>query len=404
MKKIAILLVMVIGGIAFAQAQSHKVVSAYNYLRKSKLEKALEAIEEAKDHKRTENEAKTWYYRGNVYLTLHNTEKEEYKDLVEGALDSAFYSYKKAMDLDEKDKYTDEIKDRIKFVSEQYFNNGVTNYKSKDYDQAMKGFTMAATINEQYRDKIDTAAFYYAGNSADLAGHKDKALKYYKKAKKYKFDNPRIYSSLSRLYSTKGDTAKAFEVVKQGKKRYPDNYDLTITETNLYLAKGETQKALDNLKVAVKQDSTNPELWFASGVNYEKMMKEQEADSIKETFMDEAINAYQKAIELDNEYYEPAFNLGAIFVNRAAELQKKANALPLEATEKYEALKKQADSLLKKAVPHLEKAREIRPDDINTLQSLKEIYARLNKAEKLKEVNKRIQELTGAAKQKGKKE
>ena len=395
MKKVAILLAMVIGGIAFAQAQSHKVVSAYNYLRKEKLKKAMEAIEEAKDHKNTENEAKTWYYRGNVYLALQSTKKEKYKGIVEGALDTAFYSYKKALKLDDKGKFTSDINDRIKFVSEQYFNNGVTSYKSKDYEEAMKGFIWAAKINKKYRDRIDTAAFYYAGNSADLAGNKDKAMKYYKKAKEYKFDSPRIYSSLSRLYAEKGDTAKAFEVVKDGKNRYPNNYDMTVTETNLYLAKGETEKALDNLKVAVKQDSTNPQLWFAAGVNYEKMMKEQDADSLKKTFMDEAVKSYKKAIKLDSNYYEPVFNLGAIYVNRASELQKIANDLPLDATKQYDSLKKEADSLLKRAMPNLERAKEIKPNNLKTLQSLKEIYARLNETEKLKEVTKEIKELTG---------
>ncbi|MDZ7774162.1 MAG: hypothetical protein U5L09_00425 [Bacteroidales bacterium] len=51
-------------------AQNHKVVSAYNYLRKGQLDKAMEAIEPATEHKKTENDAKTWYYRGNVYLSL----------------------------------------------------------------------------------------------------------------------------------------------------------------------------------------------------------------------------------------------------------------------------------------------------------------------------------------------
>lgn len=118
---------------------------------------------------------------------------------------------------------------------------------------------------------------------------------------------------------------------------------------------------------------------------------------MKEKFMEEAINSYKNAIELDDKYFKPAFNLGAIFVNRAAVLQNRANQLPLDATEKFNKIKKRADSMLKQAMPHLENAHQIKPQDLNTLQSLKEIYARLNKTEKLKEVNGKIQQLTGGA-------
>lgn len=395
MKKIAVLLVFIIAGTALAKGQNRKVTSAFNYLRQNKIEKALDAIEPATKHKRTKDEAKTWYFRGNIYLGIHMSEDTTVKRMAENPLDTAFASYKKAFKLDEDDKFTDELKDRMKYISEQFFNKGVNKYKSKDYQTAMEGFINAAKINKEYRDKIDTAAFYYAGNSADLAGNNDTAMRYYKKAKKYNFDNHQLYSSLSRLYSAKGDTAKALNVVNEGLEKYPDEYDLIITETNIFLAQGDTEKALDNLKVAVEKDTTNPTLWFAAGVNYEQMMKDKEADSLKKLFMDEAVNAYEKALEIKPDYYKPAFNLGAIYVNRAATLQSQANELPLSETAKYDSLKKVADSTLKKAIPYLEKARKIKPDDLNAMQSLKEIYARLNMTERLKKITKEIRKLTG---------
>jgi len=395
MKKFAVLLVFIIAGTALAKGQNRKVTSAFNYLRQNKIEKALDAIEPATKHKRTRDEAKTWFYRGNIYLGIHMSEDEAVKKLAENPLDTAYTSYKKAFKLDEEEgDYTDELKDRMKYISEQFFNEGVNKYKSKDYQSAMEGFINAAKINRKYRDKIDTAAFYYAGNSADLAGNSDTAMKYYKKAKEYNYDNHRLYSSLSRLYSAKGDTSKALAVVNEGLNKYPDVYDLIITETNIFLAQGDTEKALENLKVAVEKDTTNPTLWFAAGVNYEQMMKDKEADSLKKLFMDEAVNAYEKALEIKPDYYKPAFNLGAIYVNRAATLQNMANQLPLNETAKYDKLKKEADSTLQKAVPYLEKARKIKPDDLNALQSLKEIYARLNQTEKLKKITKEIQKLT----------
>lgn len=375
-------------------AQNHKVVSAYNQLRNQKLEKAMEAIEPATEHKKTKDDAKTWYYRGNIYLSLHMTDKEEYKDLVDNPLNIAYDSYKKSMELDKKEKFVEDVKQRMQVISEQYFNKGVNTYKQKEYETATKSFETAANVAEEYFNMTDTTALYYTGNSADLAGDKEKALKFYKQAKELDYDNVSLYTSMSRLHTSLGDTAKALEVIKEGKKRYKDDFDILITETNIYLAQGEAEKALENLKVAVEKDTTNPEIWFAVGTNYDNMIKEQESDSIKQMMMKEAVNAYKKALKLKPDYFEPAFNLGAIYVNRAAELQSMANNLPLSENEKYEKMKKEADSMLQEAMPMLEKAHEIDPTDVNTMNSLKEIYARLNEKEKREKISKKLEEAT----------
>ncbi len=394
MKRIAIISMLIIAGTLASMAQNHKVVSAYNALRKNKLDDAVESIEPAIEHKKTKDDAKTWYYRGNVYLSVHLTDNEEYKNLVDNPLEIALESYQKALELDEKDKFSDDINDRMKYVSEQYFNKGVNEYKSKEYETASKSFEKAASLVQEYKGQIDTTAVYYTGNSADLAGNMERAMKYYSKAKELDYDNVALYTSLSRLYTTKGDTTQALEVLQEGKEKYNENFDLIITETNIYLAQGKAEKALENLKIAVKKDTANPSIWFAVGTNYDKMMKEQENDSIKQMMMAEAVNAYEKALELKPDYFKPAFNLGAVYVNRAAELQNIASNLPLSETEKYNALKKEADSMLQKALPMLELAHEIKPKDINTMTSLKEIYARLNKPEKLKEINQELQNAT----------
>jgi len=50
-------------------------------------------------------------------------------------------------------------------------------------------------------------------------------------------------------------------------------------------------------------------------------------------------------------------------------------------------LKEKADKLLETSLPYLQKAHEINPSDRNTMISLKEIYTRLKKYDKLKEIN-----------------
>ncbi|MDD5695616.1 MAG: hypothetical protein PHD61_09995 [Bacteroidales bacterium] len=103
-----------------------------------------------------------------------------------------------------------------------------------------------------------------------------------------------------------------------------------------------------------------------------------------------AEKSYLDAIRLDENYYDANYNLGALYVNKVASIVEIANALPL-GDPGYDPLKKQADEMLLKAIPYLEKAASLNPEDKNALISLKEIYARLGMFDKLKEVNDKLQ-------------
>ena len=56
-------------------------------------------------------------------------------------------------------------------------------------------------------------------------------------------------------------------------------------------------------------------------------------------------------------------------------------------------IKKQADDQLNKAIPYLEKASEMQPNDGVVLATLKDIYTRLSNVEKIKVINQKIANL-----------
>jgi len=106
----------------------------------------------------------------------------------------------------------------------------------------------------------------------------------------------------------------------------------------------------------------------------------------------EAEKAYLKAIELKPDYFEANYNLGALYVNQAAEIQNEANKLKLN-DPTYDSKKAEADKILQKSIPYLETATQLDPKDKSTLLALKEIYTRLSMYEKLKNVNSKLQDL-----------
>lgn len=379
MKKLTVIIIMLsVIGSAFAQKQDR--TTAFNYLRKGQLDKALQFIEPTISDPTTMNDAKTWFYRGNIYLQIHMSERPEFKNLDPNALTKAFESYQKMLQLDtKKEFYYDAIKNLL-VISEQLYNTGVESYKASNYNAALENFEKAVAVSASY-DNIDTLAIFNAGLAAESAVNYPKAIEYYNRLIELNYPQPLIYSSLSGVYLAQGDTLKAFEAINQGREKYPEEFALLITETNLYLSTGETEKAMTNLQQAVKTDPNNPTIHYAVGASYDQMGNKAEAEK-----------AYIAAVQLKPDYFEPNYNLGALYVNQAAEIINEANKLKL-GDPKYDVMKLEADGILQKSLPYLETASKLDPKDKNTLIALKEIYTRLNMIDKLKEVNTRLSEM-----------
>ncbi len=377
MRKIAISLLMIVT-VAFANAQSSNVVSAFNYLKYGKLDKAKEAIDKAIVHPKTMEEAKTWFYYGNIYLSIQLSEDEKYKVLDVDALEKAYDAYQKAIKLDTDKEYTNEINDRILVCAEQFYNKGVLKYNEEKYAEAVKSFNQSATINGGL-GKIDSLATFNAALCAELSGGAKDAKTKYIQLIEWNYNQPAIYSSLSEILKAEGDTVQALSYLQMGRKKYPDNFNLIIGETNIYLATGEKDKALELLKLALTQDDKNSTIFFAVGTNYDQMGNFEEAEK-----------AYLQAINLKPDYFDANYNLGALYVNKAIAIMEQANALPLNEEKKYAQLKVDADALLTKSLPYLELADELQPNDQYTMRTLKDIYTRLGMMDKLKSINEKI--------------
>ncbi len=380
--------------------------TAFNDLRKGQLDKAMANIEPTISDATTMSDPKTWFYRGNIYLQIHMSDNPAYKSLDPDALSKAYESYKKLLELDTKKEYYTEAIQNIFVISEQLYNQGVNHFKDGDslninaglakananlvkakadsttavaaFSKALVSFERAVDVNATYGN-VDTLAIFNAGLSADKANDYAKAKEYYGKVIEMNYPQPLVYNSLSDVYLKSKDTLQALATVQAGRQKYPENFGLLIAETNIYLAAKQNDKALANLKEAVKTDPMNPTIHYAVGVNYFNMNN-----------LEEAEKSYLEAIKIKPDYFEANYNLGALYVNQAATLIDKANKLPLSATAEYDALKLQADDVLKKSIPFLETASSLDPKDKGTLLSLKEIYTRLNMLDKRKEVEAKL--------------
>jgi hypothetical protein len=135
-------------------AQPTKVVSALNYLRNGQLEKAKINIDEATVNDQTRLQAKTWYYRGNIYLSIYLTKEVKYKILETNALQVSYDALQKALELDpqvsNENLYPPTPKIGLLIIAEQYYNKGIDLYNDKNYLQAIGNFELSKNINAQF--------------------------------------------------------------------------------------------------------------------------------------------------------------------------------------------------------------------------------------------------------------
>lgn len=377
MKKTILTMLIIFCAVAMI-GQTSERTSAFNYHRYGKLAKAKESIDKAAKHQKTINDAKTWFYRGNIYYDIGISTDSTIHNLDPDPFGVAFVSYMKAKELDSKGDFTEDINRYTTAVGEGYYNMGVLSYNDQKFKEAALNFEKAFEVSKAV-NMTDTSALLNAAVASAQGNEVEMSKKYYEQLIAMGVKKADVYANLAEIYKIEGDTTLAFETVIAGRELFPDDFNLLIAETNIYLATDEKEKAMKNLEQALEVDNTNPSIFFAVGTIYDQM-----GDIAK------AISAYENAIALNATYFEANYNLGALYVNQAADILDKANDLPLNAVEEYDAEKARADEMLRKAVPYLERSLELEPEDVNTMVSLKEIYTRLNMTEKLEAINEKL--------------
>ncbi len=382
MKKSFILTALVLFSGLFVHAQNNKVVSAWNYLTQfdrdsddDALIKAREAIDAALKHEKTMGNSKTWHYKGLIELKLGSS--EAHKDVAGDAINMASEAFSKSLELDNKNRYRDDNIQNLGALATILSNEGIGHYNNKDFKNAYSSFSKILSVNEivtQYsknKPPMDTSSMKNAALCAQKANLDEEALSIYQKIYDADIKDIGVLSSLGALYKKTGDDAKAKMIRAEARELFPENQGILIDEINELLANDKQEDAIDLLTEAITNEPEKAEYHFVLGTAKDKMKDYEGAQS-----------AYEKAIELNPEYFDAYFNLGAIFYNKAADLTKQMQELSLDANDEYDRLNKESGDLFQQSLPFLEKAHTINKTDINTLNALKEIYAKIGDFDK----------------------
>ena len=156
MKRFTLLLLMFAAVSVYAQkTPKPNLNKALTSWKEGKLDEAKANIDLATTYEKTMNDPKTWYYRGLIYASIDTTSNEAYKALATDAYKTAIESFKKADELNGKDKelFITDASGLPILKSQQmavwqggYLNTGASQYQEEDLEGALKNFEKAQEI------------------------------------------------------------------------------------------------------------------------------------------------------------------------------------------------------------------------------------------------------------------
>lgn len=343
-----------------------------------------------------------------------------------GKLKMASESLNMAKDLGLTGKNAVGLNDGVEALKNKLENSASADYKSENYTSSAKKFYTAYTISPQ-----DTLFLFNAALASKLGNDIDTSEEYYQKlsdigytgiqkqfvatnketgkvdafvskvnrdlyVKAGTHTNPGektteskselILLSLAQISSEKGNDAKAIELINKARKANPKDMTLIQVEADMVYKQGDMQRYNDLMEEMIEISPNNPDLYNNMGVA-----------SAKLGLKDKAIEYYEKAIELNPENSGAKINIAVLILADEAKINEEMNALGTSRADyaRYDELKEIKKNVYREALPYLESALQLRPDNIEIVRTLMGIYSQLGEDAKFKNTKARLQEMEG---------
>lgn len=291
-----------------------------------------------------------------------------------------------------KPKHTDFIQMTYAQQFGQFYNAGAYYYGNQDFNKAYDLFKMFIDASDFLFEKgmmakdtvnVPVAAYNMALCGMQLENY-DMVLTHVDLA----FMNPEMAPTAFRFKSDailqKGDTVKWLDMCKEGLTKFPDDLYYSQSLIYYYDSNNKTDE-LDRLADELMASApTNPLFVYLKGYIAHQ----------KEDF-DTAITWYEKTLAVDGNYENALSNLGRCYLIKAQKYSEAHSSTKVTDKKKLAEDKKVIEGYNRKALPLLEKLREIAPDKHDLwLTNLTNCYYNLNMSDKVEEMMK-LQESLG---------
>jgi tetratricopeptide (TPR) repeat protein len=328
------------------------------------LGEGVKAAEAAQNDRKTKKWPETWAIK--AYLS-------SYISILDGDEGNSDRFYGMAVDAIDSAKRLDKFQDNARLVEASIYNINIKKQNKANVAFKNNDFTTAFNLLKEVSDFFpkDTSLAINTALSAQNIRAFDNALIYFKRAKDNGAKDPAIYQTLSKLYTSKFEHENAIKSLEEGIAVNPYNANLTNDYINLLLDSEKYPEAIRTIEQNLKVVTNNKLLFFLYGYLQQKASAYPTAEL-----------AYNRALEIDENYFDALYQLGLAYVDSANEaLKTKAP----DANQKFVAS-------INRAEVALLQAHEINQNDKSTVELLIEIYTRKNKLDKVQELKSKLEE------------
>lgn len=302
------------------------------------------------------------------------------KEIYPGAIDVIVEALDEAHKLDPKQDA--KIKSQIDAIAEFYQNQASVSYDIARYDIAFDAYSNISKLQEnpaygtpdnEILNTIGTlAAFLGAEDNSKFAlgeAALTKAL-----ANGYADEDGNIYYYLFHCYYGQKEQdpsklLKAKEALLEGIERFPKNERILDGLMSLYTAEegvGDPADLIALIDKALADDPGNADLWFGRGRVYYKLNN-----------FDECINSFRKVVEIKPDSFDGNYYLALFYMAKGDKLRDDVNSRDFKSQKEYDAAYQDVQDIYKDSLPWFEKALEINPTHLDTVDCLKSLCARL---------------------------
>ncbi len=403
MKKL-FLSVCLIMAVSYTFAQTTNVKKAEGLLNQETpdFKGAREAIKAAMLDETTKNDAKTYYIAGligekendNFYIQQQLKQKIDTIKKGKAIMESIkYYLIADSLDQlpDEKGKIKPRYSKKISAVIRSYhdkeenlYSYGAKAYNTQNYQDAFEAFgaflkipSYSVMSKEVFPENEGTKHIkYYTALSAYNIGKYPEAIKIANEMKNDTIRTNDVYRLLYTVHGAMKDTVAYLNILKEGFTKFKNDPWYLQTIINHYIFSGKLEDASKYLDDAIAQ-SPNAEYYAVKGNIEDKL-----------GHLDIARAAFDKALQLDANSAEAHAGIGRLIFNKGVEMTNVANAI--KDNKLYQKEKEKADAVFKEAMPYLQKALELKPNDYENKFALKQLYYRLDMQKEYDEISKQM--------------
>lgn len=364
-------------------AQKKDRTDAYMYNKNGQYAKAMASIEKCVNHEqfagmKPNDQAQAWLYRAAIYQNIIQSGDEALMAQAPNALEIVYESLMNCMKNPEYlNDNKQEIYQRVGNVMNTYYTKGADDYNTGKFAEAAPMFKKAYDIAKSLGSSDANDMLNFAATSALRAEDYATALGYFNELKNNGVDGVDVYKHLAACYNGMGDSENAMAMINAGLEKDPSDASLIVEKVNAYMKEGKSVEAVEDINKLLALDPQNAQLLFVLGTIYGDENNKDVYDTEK------AKKYYEDAIEINPDYYDAIYNLGALYITMSNKLKTEANELPLNKVKEYNDLVKQAEDLVRTGLPYVKKAYETQPTP-EVKNVLKTMYVQLKMNEEAK--------------------